>query len=71
MLELTDAELSHLVGGMDPLSIVFGLAALTATLINMINNNPDYYSSGSWYDESGGDNSATLHYYESLPAGLA
>lgn len=44
MVGLSDSELHQIEGGMEPLTIAFGLAALSATLINMIEKNPDSYT---------------------------
>jgi hypothetical protein len=61
VLELDESVLSQIDGGLMPLlPVVFGLAGLTATLINMVDRNPEFYSSGSWYSRYSGHQPDTM-----------
>lgn len=65
-VSLTAQEIAGLDGGVLPWGIVFGLAGLTATLINVVERNPDTYSSAMWYTSYSrpeGDTMVTLAMY--------
>lgn len=52
MIELSDSELAQVEGGLDPISTVVAVGAFIVALIEMVDSNPTYYSSASWYSSN-------------------